>query len=519
MTNTNYTAANRRLIGLPSMRRLYDGSWTLAAQTEYVYDSANETETTFLQAHSSAPSRHDGANYGASFLYRGNLTRMRRYSVNGGYAGSPIETKTGYYTTGTVAFSRNGLGHQTTFSYTDAFTGVTPTPATFAYPTLLTDPDSYSSAVKYNYDFGAVTEAVDPKSYAANPGNPPAATVNTYDSRGRLEKSAIWRNGSQYAYTRYVYGADHNWVQSWTTVNSLTEETAVLRFLDGADRERIVINEHPGSVGGLSSYYRVFDLMGRVSEWSRPTEIDSATWAPTGDDTSYIYSAQAYDWKGRPTVTTNADQSTREVVYTGCGCAGGDVVEVRGEEVPHDGTTGRRRRKIYHDVLGRVIKTEALNWNGSVYSTTTNTWNLRDQITNINVMEGSSGAFQNTTLTYDGYGRPATQRLPIYETTAQPMQFTYFNDDRIHTITDPRGAAATYGYNNRGLVTQATYSLGGVNTSAGFGYDAAGNRTSMTDGSGSVSYGYDALSRLETETRNYTGLGSYTLNYTYNLSR
>src|SRR5207248_8776587 len=55
----------------------------------------------------------------------------------------------------------------------------------------------------------------------------------------------------------------------------------------------------------------------------------------------------------------------------------------------------------------------------------------------------------------------------------------------------------------------------------GFGYDNAGNRTSMTDGSGSVAYAYDNLDRLTSLTRgtnpfsyNYDGNG-HTLSRTY----
>jgi YD repeat-containing protein len=40
-----------------------------------------------------------------------------------------------------------------------------------------------------------------------------------------------------------------------------------------------------------------------------------------------------------------------------------------------------------------------------------------------------------------------------------------------------------------------------------FAYDAAGNRTAMTDGVGSVRYSYDPLSRLTSETRNFSRLG------------
>ena len=205
---------------------------------------------------------------------------------------------------------------QTSLSYDDSFLHITePTPgtlstktvtkspATFAYPTRVTDPEGYSATIAYNYDFGAVTRTVDPKEDAAHGANPTTMAVSTYDSKGRPEKSLIWKDGAKYSQTRYAYATDHNSTQQWTTVNSLSEETFVLSLLDGAGRERITISEHPGSAGGLKSQYVVYDLLGEVSEQSRPTEIDGY-WTPTGDDAGgYIHSNQAYDWKGRPTVT------------------------------------------------------------------------------------------------------------------------------------------------------------------------------------------------------------------------
>src|SRR5207253_8720987 len=44
-----------------------------------------------------------------------------------------------------------------------------------------------------------------------------------------------------------------------------------------------------------------------------------------------------------------------------------------------------------------------------------------------------------------------------------------------------------------------------------------GNRTSMTDGLGSTSYSYNQLSRLMSETRTFTNVGTFTLIYDYNL--
>jgi YD repeat-containing protein len=131
-----------------------------------------------------------------------------------------------------------------------------------------------------------------------------------------------------------------------------------------------------------------YDVMGRPSQQSNPAEIDS-NWNLVGDDAgSWAYSYQTYDWKGRPSITTNTDTTFRTVTYGGCGCAGAEVVTTQDE-------VGRQQRMTY-DVLGRLVKTEALNMdqNHSVYATRTNTYNARDQITSIYVQQGTNGTGQ-----------------------------------------------------------------------------------------------------------------------------
>jgi hypothetical protein len=182
-----------RLIGLPRFSRLYQGDIyygnpgaTLVAQSELLYDSANASGFTYLNAQTSTPIQHDSTNYGTGFTQRGNVTQVKRYSVVNGVASSPTETRTGYHTTGTVkwaASTRDQSSNQwqiSTIAYTDAFTRgyITATGPTFAYPTSVTDADGFTSAVKYHYDFGGVTETIDPKNYAANPNNPPVKNVN-----------------------------------------------------------------------------------------------------------------------------------------------------------------------------------------------------------------------------------------------------------------------------------------------------------------------------------------------------
>ncbi|MGH9928101.1 MAG: RHS repeat domain-containing protein, partial [Pyrinomonadaceae bacterium] len=57
------------------------------------------------------------------------------------------------------------------------------------------------------------------------------------------------------------------------------------------------------------------------------------------------------------------------------------------------------------------------------------------------------------------------------------------------------------------LVTRTTPEQG----TTSYSYNAAGNRTSMTDGLGSVSYNYNNLGQLGSETRSFNGVGTYTL--------
>ena len=100
-------------------------------------------------------------------------------------------------------------------------------------------------------------------------------------------------------------------------------------------------------------------------------------------------------------------------------------------------------------------------------------------------------------------------------------------------MTDGRGVVTSYSYGHidegsgteyRNVLTKIAYTvpsgLYGVTDPSDitYGYDAAGNRISMTDGLGSMSYSYDSLSRLTSESRDFPGSGpDYSINYTYTL--
>ena len=321
-------------------------------------------------------------------------------------------------------------------------------------------------------------------------------------------------NSFNSASTTYIYPASSNVVQTYTTIRDTQSPTVSSKLLDGAGRVRATAAEHPGSTGGYVGQYFVFDVMGRQTQQTNPTEI-YGSWQPAGDDAAgWNWTVQSYDWKGRPRVSTNQDGTTKEATYGGCGCAGGEIVTMRDEV--------NRYSKVYHDVLGRVTKSEELNWDQTCLSHDNNTYNALDQVTSSSVQEGSAGTAQTSTFAFDGYGRVATSHAPIQPNNSV-TSYSYNPDDTIATTKDAREALATFTYNKRHQTTEVSYwAPSGITSAptANFTYDAAGNRTTMTDGLGSVSYQYDPLSRMTSESRVFSSLGStpYTLTYAYNLA-
>lgn len=497
LTDYNLSQAylDKRIIGLVSQVQLKNAS-DFETKVTYAYDDPAR-----LQSVPASATQHH-TSYSTSLTARGNVTAVSRWDVTDiNNASKKLTSFTNYYTTGTPLSTTDAAGQQSIISYADSFSDSIGR-NTFAYPTTITDAGGFSSYVQYNFDFGATTRTQSPTPAGQSQG---AIQTMTYNSLGQLERVTTTNTGG---YTRFWYGSDYT--ASYTTVNNVADESYSIQVTDGAGRGILAASNHPGSTGGYRMTSTIYDAMGRPRAQSNPAEINGSL-VPSGDDAAgFYYTQQTYDWQGRPLVTTNPDTTTLQSSYSGCGCAGGAVVTLTDE-------TGRRQ-KVYSDVLGRQVKAEVLNWNSTVYSTRTNSYNARDQVTSVKQYQGldSSGIYQEVLKTYDGYGRLATHKDPI-QTTA--TTYTYNSVDQPLTVTDARGATQTFTYNNRNLPTQIAYSNFGTLTAVTVGYDAAGNRTSMTDGTGNRTYQYNQLSQLTSETRQFAGLsGSFTLSYEYNLA-
>jgi YD repeat-containing protein len=506
---------DRRIIGLVSARYVYNEAGQLQSMFDFHYDWAGA----YLVGE--APSvQHDSTNYPASFVQgRGNLVAIRRFNINAPGDASQAMWRQGmrYNMAGSVVLTEDVMGHQTSISYADSFSDGNNARNTLAYPTSITDPDGYTSIRQYDFSHGGATRTQTPQPSQTGNVLGPVQTIS-YDAMGRIEQVTALANNS---YVRHAYPSSGNFVQSYTRVDASQPEAYSWRVFDGAGRVIGTAQDHPGSTGGYSGVDIIYDVMGRVSQQSNPAEM-TGSWFATGDDVSgWRYTTQTYDWQGRPRRTTHPNNTYREASYGGCGCAGGALVTLQDE-------VGRQQR-VYHDGLGRAVRVQELNASGGVYRTTRTEYNGRDQVAQVKQESGlgdddftvcPTATCQRTIVQYDGHGRVSSRQTP--EQT-QATTYLYRLDDTLETVTDARGATANFTYNNRHLVTQISYTTPDQtqipNTpTVTFGYDAAGNRLSMADGTGSVSYAYDQLSRLTSETRQFAGLaGSYQLSYGYNL--
>ncbi len=79
---------------------------------------------------------------------------------------------------------------------------------------------------------------------------------------------------------------------------------------------------------------------------------------------------------------------------------------------------------------------------------------------------------------YDLAGRLTSVTSAYGTADAATTSYTYYDDGRKATETDPRGHTTTYNYDPAGRLTSV---VDAVNHTTAYGYDDAGNQTSVTD--------------------------------------
>jgi RHS repeat-associated protein len=140
---------------------------------------------------------------------------------------------------------------------------------------------------------------------------------------------------------------------------------------------------------------------------------------------------------------------------------------------------------------------------------------------------GSNGPDRITRNAYDSESR-LTEIRRAYRTNVEQVYAGYGYDasNRRTSVTDANGNRAEMRYDGHGRYTRWVFpsptATGSVNEAdyEGYGYDAAGNRTSLRKRDGTtLTYSYDALNRMTAKgvPQSATGAAGYTVHYGYDV--
>jgi YD repeat-containing protein len=488
-SQTDYNLAsdytNRRIIGLPSQKRVIDNGDNdkVLSRVDYLYDDGGE----FL-VQQGTPIQHDATNYGSSLVTgRGNLSRIRRWDVVN--TSQSVELKTGYNTTGSPIFTRSPLqtsDTQSNFIYSDSFSDGQ-NRNTYAYPTEATIKDtagssgfvSISNKSQYNFETGAVTRFEGPPPDGHSQG---AVVMTSYDSIGRPNQVT---NSFNSASTTYYYPTSSNVVQKFTTIQAGMPATVSAKLFDGVGRLRAVAAEHPGSTGGYVGQKFVLDVMGRQTQQTNPTEI-YGSWYPAGDDVGgWVWSTQTYDWKGRPRITTNQDGKIREVSYAA---------------------------SVVYDGHGRVATRHVpIQSNGT---STGYTYNSDDSLHTLKDARDVTATFtynNRNLVTSISYAVPTPAPSPAVAATA-PITFRY---DKVGNRTEMIDATGNtnYQFDQLSRLISETRHFNDITAqdfTLSYAYNISGGLTSIIDPFGAVTnYSHDSSGRLSSVSGTGLGVSDY----------
>jgi RHS repeat-associated protein len=345
----------------------------------------------------------------------------------------------------------------------------------------------HTATTTYTYNnFGQVLTVIDPMGFE---------TTNTYDANGNLLSitTPAPGNGASASVTRFAY-------------NSLGELTTIT---DPRGNSTSLSYTPAGLIQTITDAQSNVTTYGYDSQGNRTSVTDA-----NNKQTTFTYDAMSrltkitypdtttiqfgYDYRGRRISMT--DQNTKTTTF---GYDDADRLTTVTDAATNVTTYGydtesnltsiqdanHNTTYFAYDAFGRVTQTTFPSGYIETYGYD-NVGNLTSKTDRKN---------QLITYTYDQLNRLVLKSYPDTST----VNYTYDNDSRLTQVTDPTGTYQ-FTFDNMGRLTgtSAQYAFLTSRTfTAAYNYDAASNRVGFTDPeSGSTSYVYDTLNRLQTLT-------------------
>jgi RHS repeat-associated protein len=469
-------------------------------------------------------------------LHRILTMRSPRYYGDTTTSPSPVVTNH-YDSSGRVDWQTDQLGRQTSFDYT-----------TIPGSTMVTDPkgnvrvDEYTdglltavtkgygtgqaASTYYRYDPATLgqTMVIDPNGnitrtqYDAN-GNPTSrtdalgrTTSYTYNALNEITSTTEPKNvNGQPITTSMTYNAAGNLLTKSAPLldaNGATTATAttIYHHDDPAHPGDITSITDPNNNTTVNTYDAYGDLTSATDAAGDKTSygydtgrgLRTSMIAPNGNVTGANPAAYtttyAYDAYGNPTTVRdplwNSANPTQHQTVRQYDADGNLALVTDGD----NHTTG-----YSYDAAGE--QTAVHRPDGSTLRT--------DYWPDGSVHVQYDGNNQSTTYQYDSRGDQTSVTDPLNRTTS----YGYDLLGRLTSKTDPSGRVTTDSYDVAGELVSVNYSDGVTPNVTNIGYDADGQRISMTDGTGTSSWTYDSLHRLTSTT---DGAGQ-TVSYGYDL--
>lgn len=432
------------------------------------------------------------------------ITQPSGPSINGNTTTFVYDQDTQAQPTSITVDPLNGTGPQTSYISYDYSSGL-----------VLSQTDVNDKVTSFDYT-NQLTNAIDPFGRVGIVTGP-AVSSSFFDSSGNFVTLA---NQQRTIVTRYFdsFSQSNNAskVEVWADLKQSADGLLKSRTTaDQLGRPVLIESSENGSAYSISSQTR-YDQMGRITYVSNPTRNSSEStdgWTrTTRDGIGRQIEAASFSGAAQP------PQSGTNANWTGS-----VFTSYNTEQTTVTDQAGKKRRSFV-DALGRLKQVDELFENGSLYASTTYSYDTVNNLTQANQ------GVQQREFVYDSLSRLRSAKNPEHvNASGQLRQTVYDYDDASNLIskTNPGGASSvTFTYDGLNRVATKTLSTGGAWT---YNYDVGTNYkgrmvSEVLEGSTDGYYydGYDAAGRVTASRQITTVAGtaySYSLSYKYDLSR